>query len=38
MEEWQDSPQGWPRTPAYEGWEGSQDIARLYGPGSGHRD
>lgn len=38
MEEWQDSPEGWPRTPAYEGWEGSQDIARLYGPGSGHRD
>ncbi len=30
MEEWQDSPEGWPRTPAYEGWEGSKDIARLY--------
>lgn len=38
MEEWQESPEGWPRTPAYEGWEGSKDIARLYGPGSGHRD
>ena len=31
-EEWQDSPDGWPRTPTYGGWFGSQDIARLYGP------
>ncbi|GAA3642255.1 DUF899 family protein [Microbacterium awajiense] len=32
-EEWQDSPEGWPRTPTYEGWLESKDIARLYGPG-----
>lgn len=32
-EEWQDSPEGWPRTPTYDGWLGSKDIARLYGPG-----
>jgi predicted dithiol-disulfide oxidoreductase (DUF899 family) len=32
QEEWQDSPEGWPRLPAYAGWHGSQDIARLYGP------
>ncbi|HEX5857915.1 MAG TPA: DUF899 family protein [Microbacterium sp.] len=32
QEEWQDSPEGWPRLPAYEGWQESKDIARLYGP------
>ena len=32
QEEWQDSPEGWPQGPAYEGWRGSKDIARLYGP------
>lgn len=32
-EDWQDSPPGWPTTPAYEGWLDSPDIARLYGPG-----
>ncbi|MXP23967.1 DUF899 domain-containing protein [Gordonia sp. HNM0687] len=30
-EEWQDSPDGWPRTPTYSGWLDSQEIARLYG-------
>jgi predicted dithiol-disulfide oxidoreductase (DUF899 family) len=33
-EEWQDSPEGWPRSPAYSGWLDSPDIARLYGPGA----
>jgi predicted dithiol-disulfide oxidoreductase (DUF899 family) len=32
QESWQDSPEGWPQTPAYEGWLDSPDIARLYGP------
>ena len=32
QEEWQDSPEGWPQHPTYEGWRGSKDIARLYGP------
>jgi len=32
QEEWQDSPDGWPQGPAYEGWGGSKDIARRYGP------
>lgn len=31
-EEWQDSPEGWPRTPTYGGWLDSPDIARRYGP------
>ncbi|WP_460810872.1 DUF899 domain-containing protein [Microlunatus endophyticus] len=31
-EVWQDSPEGWPRTPTYGGWLGSPDVARLYGP------
>jgi len=31
-EEWQDSPEGWPKTPTYSGWSGSQDIAAAYGP------
>jgi len=33
QEEWQDSPQGWPRRPTYSGWADSQTIADLYGPG-----
>jgi predicted dithiol-disulfide oxidoreductase (DUF899 family) len=33
QEDWQDSPEGWPRSPAYTGWLDSPDIARLYGPG-----
>ncbi|YCK40863.1 DUF899 domain-containing protein [Actinomadura sp. ATCC 39365] len=32
QEEWQDSPDGWPRSPAYSGWPSSQDVARRYGP------
>jgi predicted dithiol-disulfide oxidoreductase (DUF899 family) len=32
QEEWQDSPEGWPRSPTYSRWAGSQDIAALYGP------
>jgi predicted dithiol-disulfide oxidoreductase (DUF899 family) len=32
-EEWQDSPEGWPRVPTYSGWASSQDIAAAYGPG-----
>ncbi|GAA1481130.1 DUF899 family protein [Gordonia sinesedis] len=31
QEDWQDSPDGWPRTPAYAGWLDSPDVARLYG-------
>ncbi|MFW6723827.1 DUF899 domain-containing protein [Streptomyces aculeolatus] len=31
QEEWQDSPEGWPQSPAYSGWLDSKDIARLYG-------
>ncbi|WAC53899.1 DUF899 domain-containing protein [Gordonia sp. SL306] len=30
-EEWQDMPDGWPRTPTYSGWLDSPDFARLYG-------
>jgi len=33
-EEWQDSPEGWPTTPTYDGWFSSQKIAELYGPGA----
>jgi predicted dithiol-disulfide oxidoreductase (DUF899 family) len=32
QEPWQDSPDGWPQSPTYEGWLDSPDIARLYGP------
>lgn len=32
QEEWQDSPDGWPRWPTYSGWPDSPDIARWYGP------
>jgi predicted dithiol-disulfide oxidoreductase (DUF899 family) len=31
QEEWQDSPAGWPQSPTYSRWAGSQDIARAYG-------
>ncbi|GAA5202619.1 DUF899 domain-containing protein [Microbacterium jejuense] len=30
---WQDSPEGWPQSDAYEGWLTSQKVAELYGPG-----
>jgi hypothetical protein len=32
QEEWQDSPDGWPKSPAYSKWLDSPDVARLYGP------
>jgi len=32
QEEWQDSPEGWPQSPAYSRWLSSQDIARRFGP------
>jgi predicted dithiol-disulfide oxidoreductase (DUF899 family) len=35
QEDWQDSPPGWPETPAYAGWLDSPDVARLYGPDPG---
>ncbi|UXY19753.1 DUF899 domain-containing protein [Streptomyces cynarae] len=35
QEEWQDSPEGWPQSPTYSRWASSEDIAALYGPGSG---
>jgi len=38
QEEWQDVPEGWPQAPTNNSWGPAQDIARLYGPGSGHRD
>lgn len=31
QEEWQDSPAGWPRSPAYSRWASSEDIAAAYG-------
>ncbi|WP_447034997.1 DUF899 domain-containing protein [Streptomyces sp. DSM 118878] len=31
QEEWQDSPDGWPRSPTYSRWADSQDIAARYG-------
>lgn len=34
QEEWQDSPDGWPKSPTYSGWLDSPDVARLYGPGA----
>lgn len=34
QEDWQNSPEGWPQLPPYEGWQESKDIARLYGPDS----
>ena len=35
QEEWQDSPDGWPKSPTYSKWLDSPDVARLYGP-NGH--
>jgi predicted dithiol-disulfide oxidoreductase (DUF899 family) len=32
QEEWQDSPDGWPKSATYSNWLDSPDIARLYGP------
>ena len=32
QEEWQDSPEGWPKSPTYSGWGSSQDVAAAYGP------
>ena len=34
QEEWQDSPEGWPKAPTYSGWGTSQDVAEAYGPGA----
>src|ERR1700761_6244995 len=31
QEDWQDSPDGWPQSPTYSHWAGSQEIARAYG-------
>ncbi|WGW13339.1 DUF899 family protein [Saxibacter everestensis] len=31
QEDWQDSPSGWPQSPAYSKWPDSPDIAALYG-------
>lgn len=33
QEGWQDSPDGWPQSDAFNGWLGSEEIAALYGPG-----
>lgn len=33
QEEWQDSPEGWPKSPTYSKWLDSPDVARLYGQG-----
>jgi predicted dithiol-disulfide oxidoreductase (DUF899 family) len=33
QEEWQDSPEGWPKSPTYSNWLDSPDVARLYGTG-----
>lgn len=38
QEEWQDSPAGWPQSPTYSRWGGSQDIARAYGPADTRED
>ncbi|GAA5053080.1 DUF899 domain-containing protein [Streptomyces similanensis] len=32
QEEWQEVPEGWPQSPTYSRWPGSEDIAALYGP------
>jgi predicted dithiol-disulfide oxidoreductase (DUF899 family) len=32
QEEWQNSPDGWPKSPTYSNWLDSPDVARLYGP------
>ncbi|GJF09387.1 hypothetical protein NGTWS0302_36540 [Mycolicibacterium cyprinidarum] len=31
QENWQDSPEGWPKRATYSGWPESEDIARWYG-------
>ncbi|MCF6467793.1 DUF899 domain-containing protein [Nonomuraea sp. MG754425] len=31
QEEWQDSPEGWPQSPAYSRWPSSKDVAAAYG-------
>jgi predicted dithiol-disulfide oxidoreductase (DUF899 family) len=31
QEEWQDSPEGWPQSPTFSGWLGSEEVAALYG-------
>lgn len=37
QEQWQDSPVGWPQSPTYSKWAGSQDIARAYGSNGENR-
>lgn len=37
QEEWQDSPEGWPKSPTYSKWLDSPDVARLYGPNGADR-
>jgi predicted dithiol-disulfide oxidoreductase (DUF899 family) len=32
QEQWQNSPDGWPKRPTYSGWLDSPDVAKLYGP------
>lgn len=32
QEEWQDSPEGWPQGPTYDGWLAARDVGRLFGP------
>lgn len=34
QEEWQDVPEGWPQSPTYSRWSGSEEIATAYGDGS----
>jgi predicted dithiol-disulfide oxidoreductase (DUF899 family) len=34
QEEWQDSPEGWPKFPTYSRWASSQEIAAAYGEGA----
>lgn len=38
QESWQDSPAGWPQSDTFDGWLSSQQVAALYGAGSGARD
>ena len=33
QEVWQDSPEGWPQSPTYSRWSGSEEIAAAYGEG-----
>ncbi|RJO75222.1 DUF899 domain-containing protein [Nocardia panacis] len=32
QEDWQDSPTGWPQSPAYSRWPSSKEVAATYGP------